>query len=232
MIKNFTILCCLILTLAASSCKKSDISGIATDRSNVSIINASPSLATYNVYLDNSKANNAALPIGGVINYLDVSSGAHTMKFTTASSTESLLTKTLNLAGATVYSQFLISVDGKLDVVSSTDVIASGKDQALIRFANMSPDAPALTLITRSTVVEEPNKELVSNAAFKSVSEFSTLAPKEYTLDVKNKVTGELIGTLNKVTLSAGRYYTVLVRGMVSNSETEHPAGVQLITNL
>ena len=222
--RNLVISFGLLAILLWSSCGKNE--AISTEgTSYMTIINASPGLATYNIYLNSSKMNSAALPLGGTVPYAQVLSNTYDLKFTTAVNTESLLTKSIVLAENSNYSYFLIGVPGQLDLISFKDNLSVASEKASLRFINLSPDAPALDL----AIKEKSN--LISNQAYKQANEFLQVEPGTFDLDIKDKSTGSVKTTLN-VTLVAGRYYTIIVRGMVNPSEIQQPLAAQLITNL
>jgi hypothetical protein len=176
--------------------------------------------------LDDVKLNTAALPLGGTIPYVQVKSATYASKFTSASTTESLLSKSISLSSNGVYTYFLTGQAGKLEGILVKDEIAGVTTQAAIRFINMSPDAAAFDLVVKDGAT------VVANQFYKSVSAFVALAPAKYTLNVVDKSTGEVKTTLTDVTITAGKYYSVLVRGMVKPGNTDHPLAAQLIVNL
>ena len=214
----------LSLALLAVSCSKDDDPGTAAGY--LSIINASPSLATYNVYLNNDIMNAAALPLGGTIAYTPIAAGTYDLKFTTASNTESLLTRSITLNDSTTSSYFLIGKSGALDLLKVTDHISSGSLKAAVRFINLSPDAPALDLTINGAAI------VINNQFYKQASDFVAIDPGTYNFDIKARATGDVKTTLNGVTMAAGGYYTIFVRGMEIPGDTEHPLAAQLFTNL
>jgi hypothetical protein len=219
----------LLFTLAFSSCKKDEDTDTTTPDSGtsfISVVNASPSLATYNYYMDDVKMNTAALPLGGTIPYVQVKSATYATKFTSASTTESLLAKSITLSSSAVYTYFLTGQADKLEGILVKDEISGVTTQGAIRLVNLSPDAAALDLVVKDGAT------VITNQFYKSVSAFVAMDTKVYTLNVVDKSTGAVKATLTDVTLGAGKYYTVLVRGMVNPGNTDHPLGAQLIVNL
>jgi len=219
----------LLFTLAVSSCKKDDDTETTTPETGtsfISVVNASPGLATYNFYMNDVKVNAAALPLGGTVPYAQVNAATYASKFTSASNTESLLTKSITLSSTGVYTYFLIGKVGELDGILVKDEIAGVGTQVAVRLVNLSPDAPALDLVVKDGAT------VITNQFYKSVSSFVAMEPKTYTLTVVDKSNGSVKATLTDVVLGAGKYYSVLVRGMVSPSQTEHPLAAQLIVNL
>lgn len=192
----------------------------------MSITNVSPTLGTYNVYVDGTKSNTGgAVAFGGFLSYGTLTAGSHTLNFTTESSTVSLLEKTVNLEENGVYSAFLINKDSDMDVLLIADEMSvASTDKAFIRFINLSPDAPALDLALLN------GETLVSSKVYKASSAFQTIDPKTYSFELK--ANGEVQTVLADLELTAGRYYTIISKGLMTVGDIDQPFGAQLITNL
>lgn len=215
----------LLCVLSLNSCTK-DV--VTTGTAYLSMVNTSPTLGTYNFYCDGTKLNTAAVPFGGTTAYVNYTSGEHTAKFTTETGSESLLTKSVSLAENGVYSLFLIERPEKLDALLIQDVMTVvSTEQAFIRFINLSPDAPVLDLaITGAT------DKIVSGKSYKGASDFQAISPATYSFDIRESSAGIVKTTLVAVTLTAGKYYTVISRGVLNVGEIDQPFSGQVITNL
>jgi hypothetical protein len=216
----------LLFAIVWSSCKKSD-STDTTTISYLSVVNGSPSTGTFNVYANDVIMNKAALPMGGsVLPYIQLTSGSNTLRFTTASSTDNLLSKTISLSGSTAYTYFLIGQSGQFDGVLATDVMTTvSTDKAFVRFVNLSPDAPSLNLaVTGGSVV-------INNQFYKQVSSFVAVDPKTYSFDIQEQSTGKVKTTLTGATFVAGKYYTVMALGMMVPGAAENALNAQVMTN-
>jgi hypothetical protein len=217
----------LLLASAAwsfSSCSKDDNTVPAI--SGLSVVNVSPTLATYNVYLNSAKVSTAALPFTGSINYFQITPGINSVKFTTASSTESVLTKSINLEADKAYSLYLINKADKLDgLLISDDLNAASADKAAIRFINLSPDAGTLTLN------QTGGNSLAADQAYKSASAFSSTEAKTYSLEIRDKATGNMLTKLENVKLTAGKIYTIIAAGLVAPSTNDQSLRIIVVTN-
>jgi hypothetical protein len=229
--KNFTplhfkpiTLFVLIAFTALTSCKKTETVDLTI--SHLRVINASPSLATYNAYFNGNMVNTAALPFGGAINYLSYPAGTYNLKFTTASSVESLLTKNITLNAGTYYSSYLINKPGVLDVYTiGDDLSIPSTDKAYIRFINLSPDAPALDLAKTSATTS-----LVTNKGFKSASAFIAVDAGTYTLDAKETSSGTVKATTASSSFTAGYHYDIICGGLVTPAnDTERALSLQVV---
>jgi hypothetical protein len=211
-------------TFLFSSCSKEEETTAAI--SGLMIVNASPSVATYNFYWGTTKVNPAPLPFGGTISYVQITPGNLKVKFTTANSVESILTKDITLAADKPYSLFLINDVPQLEgLLVEDDLSPSPTEKAYIRFINLSPDAPALDLVQTGSTA------LITDKAFKAVSDFAATDAKTYSFAVRNKLTGEVISTLKDVTLVAGKMYTIAACGYLAPADLQQPARIQVFTN-
>src|SRR5690606_29693281 len=119
------------------SCGKSEEQPVQ-EVSFVNIINTSPTLGTFNFYVDQTKINTDAVALGGESGYLRVPPGSHSFKFTTASNPESLLTKTKTLEANGIVSLFLIDKGVNLDLLEVKDEIGDiSSTKAFVRFINL-----------------------------------------------------------------------------------------------
>lgn len=214
----------LLGLLLLSSCSKESDTKVPQPPY-VSVINTSPTLGTYLVYLNGTKMVSSGLAFGGVIPYRVTTAGNAVFKFTTESSSESVLNKTFPLSTDNAYSVFLVDKDTQMDAIMVTDNVGTvSKEKAFIRFINLSPDAPAFNLTLAAGDV------LATAKGYKGSSEFIPMDPKAYTFNIKNSSTGEVKAELTNQTLYVGRYYTVIARGLVNvTSDIQQPLSAQLM---
>ena len=219
---TFVVLFSLVALIA---CKKEEVN--VPNASYIRFINASPTLGTYNVFLNNKMVNTAALPFGGTVSYAAYIIGNHTVKYTTVSSAQAVLTKQIVLAINQIHSAYLIDKDAKLDLLLVVDdASVTSTTKAFVKFINLSPDAPALNLDIKA------GANLIKDKTFKTGSAFMQVDPKTYDFDIKDSATGLVKTTLTGVDMAAGRYYTIISRGMLNPSATDQPLSAQSIINL
>lgn len=210
--------------LVLNACKKNEAS-VMMDTSFLTIVNASPTIGTFNFYLNKSKVNNAALPFGGQVPYFNMKSGTYDAKFTTASDIESIITKRITVDPNKAYSLFLIDTGDKIDYLLINDLLDQQIEKAFIRLIHLSPDAPALDLAVENESI------VISNKSYKTNSEFLEIAPKAYNFQIKNNETGVLMAELKGVNISKGKYYTIISRGMKDAGENQQTFSAQLLEN-
>ena len=213
-----------ISALTFQSCSKDDTPPQETTF--LSITNASPTLATYNILLNQSKINTAAVAYLGTSGYMPLVPGAYNIKFTTASSIETVIAKDENLATNNITSLFLIGTGSGLEILKVKDELSGSTSKAFVRFINLAPNSPALDLAVKDGAV------IVSDKAYKSNSAFVEIDPKTYVFQIKDKATGTLAkADLESIQLQAGKSYTVLATGLLNPSDTERGFGGKVIIN-
>jgi len=213
-------------TLVFNSCKKSD--EVTVQATVLSVVNTSPSLGTFNIYLNDTKINSAALPFGGRTPYAQHAAGDFSIKVTTANAVDNLLNKTITLADQTAYSYYLIGKTPNLDGLLVTDDLSTySTDKAFVRFINLSPDAPTLDLF-----VKDATTSLIADKAYKAVSGFVAIDPAVYNYDIKEKTTGTVKASISTgAALVAGKYYTVIARGLLTAGDTDQGFSAQVLIN-
>ncbi|SFG61563.1 DUF4397 domain-containing protein [Pedobacter insulae] len=211
--------------VAFNACKKADNPPNA-DGAYIRFINTSPTLGTYNIYFDDKIVNTMAVPFGGTVSYKPYVAGSYSVKYTTATNPESILTKQISLASKKIYSLYLVDKDDKLDALLVTDdASATSTTKAFVKFINLSPDAPALGLDIAQ------GASLFTNKTYKTGTEFVEVDAKAYTFEIMDSGSGTLKASLPELTLAAGRYYTIIARGMINPGPNDQGFGAQSIIN-
>lgn len=223
--KKFTILLLSMGALLIQSCSKDEAP--VQEYAFLNIINTSPVLGTFNIYVDQTKINTqGAVAFGGNSGYMRLTPGNHNVKFTTASSTESLISKNIPLELNSISSLFLIDRGVNLDYLTTKDELGSmSSSKAFVRFINLSPDAPALNLAIKDGDV------VVSDKAYKATSAFIEIEAKSYIFEIKDKTTSATKATLESFEFKAGKSYTVIATGLLAPSDGEHLIGGKIIIN-
>jgi hypothetical protein len=226
-IKKLSAIALLSITaLTFQSCSKDPVA--TPEIAYLNITNTSPTVGTFNIYLDNNLVNqNGAVSFNGSTGYFQTSPGNHSVKFTTASSTESKITKNIPLEANTINSLFLIDKGENMDFFKIKDNLGSiTSAKAFVRFINLSPNAPALNLAVKESDV------IISDKAYKTSSEFIEIEPKAYVFEIKDKATGTTAkAELESVELKAGKSYTIIATGLLNPSDIEQAFGGKLIIN-
>ncbi len=226
--RNFKIAALAILSgsaLLIQSCSKDNTP--VQEFAFINITNAAPTTGTFNIYVDQNKINTGgAVSFGGTTGYMQALPGTHNVKFTTASSTESLISKDITLEANTVSSLFLIGSGANLDYLKIKDELGSVTSaKAFVRFINLSPTAPTLNLAVKD------GEAIITDKAYKASSAFIEIEPKAYVFALKDKTNGNTLSELASIELKAGKSYTVIATGLLTPGGTEQPFGGRVITN-
>jgi len=224
-LKTLYALFAIVTATLLAACGKSD--EVQINVGTLSVYNTSPTATTYDVYLNGSKLNSAALPLGGGVKYTQLAQGTYEAKFTVASETAAVYTKSGISVGNNAFSTlYLTGTTGNFDGLLLADNFGTpNTEKAYVRFINLSPDAPALDLNVKDGAAVTTNK------AYKAASEFIAVDPGAKVFELKETVGGNVKNTLESTTLVKATFYTVIARGKVTPGANERNFGGQVITH-
>jgi len=192
----------------------------------LSVYNASPTLATYDVYLNGTKLNSAALPYAGGVKYSQLVQGTYEVKYTVATETAAIYTKSgIAVGDNSVATLYLIGTSGNFDGLLVSDVTSNtSTEKSYVRFINLSPDAPALDL-----GIKDATSDLATEKVYKAYSNFIAVDPGAKTFEIKDNSSGTVKTTIDR-TLVAGSFYTIIAGGKVTPAtDLEKPFNGQII---
>ena len=139
--------------------------------------------------------------------------GANQFSFTPTGSTTGLVNVTYNLAESKLYSLFIVNKLSNLETIivkdSAGTLTSTGKSG--IRLVHLSPDAPAVNIYTTGT----NGKLLFGAREFKSVTPFTEIDADVYSFEIRS-LDGVKLASVENLSFSSGRFYTLIVRGFVS----------------
>lgn len=192
------------------------------------IVNAFPSTSSLDFYLNGNKVNNVGISYGLNSDYSRFYSGSRKATVTIAGSQTALLSKSLDILVGNYYSIFIIGKKADaLDFLLLKDNTPDpGNLKSKIRFINLSPDAPALSLEVVGTT--EP---AFDNLSYKSYSDFKLLNSGKSTLILKDKATNLEKARLTDVDLKSNVVYTVWAKGLVAPTGTTDALSLQVTVN-
>jgi hypothetical protein len=224
-IKTLYISFAVVAIALLTACGKSD-----TEVPNIgsfSVYNTSPTLTTYDVYINGAKLNTAAaLPYAGGVKYTQLTQGTYEAKFTVANETAAVYTKSNIAVGNNVFSTlYLTGTAGNFDGLLLTDDFSNAStEKAYVRFINLSPDAPALDL-----AIKDATTSLTTNKAYKAYSGFVAVDPGAKVLEIKLTNGATVKASINE-TLVKSTFYTVIAGGKVTPSnDMERPFNGQIL---
>lgn len=127
--------------------------------------------------------------------------------------------------GSQYYTLFFTGTADTAEIVLiDDDLTAPVAGKSKVRFAHMGPDVPPVDIAVKGGAV------LFSNQAYKTASEFSSVDPGSYNLEVRLAGTTTVVVDVPNVTIAADSIYTVIARGLV-NGQGNLALGAQIINN-
>lgn len=173
----------------------------------VSLYQASPNSPDLNIILDDKVISNG-FEYADQTGYLRFLTGNRTLAFGPSGADNVVIDTTMTFEENKAYSVFVVDEYEDVDVLvlsDNTDTPAEGK--AKVRFLNLSPDAPEVSLKEADST-----SALFEGQAFKEASEFVEVDAGKYSFEV-NDASGDVKLSVPNATLLNGFSYTVLVRG-------------------
>ncbi|MEJ7557027.1 MAG: DUF4397 domain-containing protein [Pedobacter sp.] len=210
-----SLIAALAITTLLGSCMKDDDIQPQQPVSGLSIVQASPTTESLDVYVDNTRAV-FDLAYAKKVDYLNLFPGNRRLSITKKGSQTSLLAEQFTLKDYIGYTLFIID---KLETVKflflEDDLSQPAASKAKVRFVNLSADAQALNLS-----ISGKETDLVTNKLFKEYSTFVEIdAAEKVTFNVKDKTTGDLVSSIADIKVEAGGIYTVWVKGLKSATD-------------
>lgn len=223
-LKTLYALFAIVTATLLAACGKGD--NEVPNYGSLSIYNASPTLSTYDVYLNGSKLNAANLPYGGGVKYTQLPQGTYEAKFNVAGETAAVYTKTgISVANNNFSTLYLTGTAGNFDgLLLADDFSNTSVEKAYVRFVNLSPDAPALDLH-----VKDATSNLISNKKYKEYSGFTEIEAGSKTFEIKENVSGTVKTTLESTNFVKGYFYTIIAGGKVAAGANERLFNGQII---
>ncbi len=119
-------------------------------------------------------------------------------------------------AGHTDNTVYAVNMAADIEFIQSEDDRLKNDVKAKVRFVHASPDAPAVDVKTGTP----DGTTLFSGAAFKDVTNYTTVSPGAYTFVItKAGDTDTAIVTFEEVTLNVGTIYSVVALGTLDDSD-------------
>lgn len=195
---------------------------------NVMVVHASPDAPGVDLYVDNTKVNNAALTYPNNTGYLDVEEGTRNFKVTAAGAGvgSPVINADVDLEAGSSYTVFAADrLSNIAPVVLEDDLASPASGMAHVRFVHLSPDAPAVD------VVVQGGANLFSDIEFKEATAFMPVDAGSYTVEVQPVDSDDAVVTAT-LNLEAGKIYTVFARGFVTPpAGNTNTLGAEVIMN-
>lgn len=219
---TFRLFKCTALTLLSvlifSSCQK-PIKEEPELQSAVNIVNATIGLPQITFYINRTLVQGAPLQYTNETGYFITFPGIRDFDVAADGMTDLVLKTSLTFKQNTYHTVFIVGENSALSTLFTEDDLSNPPaGKAKIRFVNVSPDSGDLTLGLKN------GSNLFPNQAFKSASQFITVDPGVYDLQLKTS-TGTVLVEKN-VTIAAGTIYTTWAKGLRTGTSNS-PIGLQ-----
>lgn len=221
---------CLGAGAVLTACDNDDenITPVDQDRAYVSLYQASPDAPDLRIEVDNRQINSYPFEYTENTGYLRFFTGERNLKFGPFDASNVVTDTTVDLENGKAYSIFL--TDEYPDVqplILEDNAEDPGSGNAMIRFLNLSPDAPAVDL-----TAAELDDPIFEEQAFRQESAFQEIPADGYDLSFTASGTQESILEIPDADLQAGWYYTVIVRGYSSPpAGNQHELSAEILVN-
>lgn len=219
------IICALFaLTLFASACKKENQIEQVT-LAGVGFVHASPGAAALDFIVDNQKVNKKDFTYTNDLGYFGAYPSSRLFGVTKKDSLKYITKLNVNLQPGVFYSAFIVDTLSKTKILFvQDDLKAPDADKAKVRFANLSPDAPALDL-----AINGQTTTLFAGKAFTDVTPFISIDPSDsYTFEIREGAT--VTATLPATKIEKGRIYTLWAKGLKSKTDSTK-FGLSVLSN-
>jgi hypothetical protein len=190
----------------------------------VLFVNAVPKNNSVDFFLNNQRVNTQSLSFGAGLDYLNVTPGDAKLDLTFGN-VQVVASANTTINEGKYYSVFATGKSPVEFVVTEDDRTAPTLGKGKVRFVQLSPDAPNMSIDIEST----PN--LFSDRAYKSYTDFIPVDAGNYTFKVRQTGSNTVKFSKFDVQIDGGGLYTVMVIGLWSGAVTEPPLDIKVIKN-
>ncbi|HRN47691.1 MAG TPA: DUF4397 domain-containing protein [Niabella sp.] len=198
-----TFLSLFLVAVSFTSCLKSEP---PTPVAYLNVIHSSAGDEGLNFALDHNRVYYQNFRYGKYTGYFRAFPGTRAFKVYERNNDNPLITNNINLIENKHYSVFIVDTSANMEAVLLRDSTqAAGQDSIRIRFANMSPDVPAMDFY-----LQGENTPIASNVAYKTAVDFvSKKLTKDMVFEVKKSGQNTVLATSDKYNLWDRRVYTI-----------------------
>lgn len=208
----------LLTAFLFSSCMKSNNEEPEL-QSAVNIVNASIGMPQISFYINRTKVQGAPLQYTNESGYFITFPGNRDFDVSAEGITDFILKTNFAFKENTYHTVYIVGENSSISALFTEDDLRSPPTgKAKLRFVNLSPDSGNLTLGVKN------GTDLFPDQAYKSASQFITVDPGGYDLQLKTG-TGTVLLDKN-VAIAAGSVYTVWVNGLRAGTSNS-PIGLQ-----
>jgi hypothetical protein len=180
-------------------------------KSKIRFLHAIPSAPAIDVYLSDSLFGKN-LAFSDISCYENISPGNYEMQLYKAGTYDKpLITKEIEILPNTSSTVNLVTLSGKLDILKLNDATGKGElTNCFLRFMNLSPNAPLLTLSLPNDI------PLFNDVEYLETTGYYALSPAIYDFKVSFSSLAGLYKFINEKTLTNGKFYTIYIIGLLN----------------
>ncbi len=226
LLKGITLV--LLSTFTFAACKKNEEQKpTPVKNARIALMISSPEANEVSFFVKDKKFSTAPLLYNTIVNYITVSEGSQELFFKNKDASLVVNQLTANLKSEGNYTLIFADKSPKTAMFLIEDDLSDPeKDKAKVRFANLSPDAPALDLYVNGKLETTlSNKEFKQTSAFQNIDPGTTLK-----FELKEHGKTEVLATLENFHILSSKIYTIWARGL-KESTTTNKLGLEAMTN-
>ena len=179
-------------------------------KSYLRLLHAVPQAPAVNVYINNKLVANK-LTYRNFTSYFPISADNLQIKVYSADSKQLLLSTTANIPDNTIFTFPLIGQLPEISLLTVEDPrIPIRPTRAYFRFGHLAPTAPAVD------VTFADGTELFKNVSYKQVTDYISLSPGTYTLELRPAGTDQVVLYVPNITLTPNRFFSGYAIGLVN----------------
>lgn len=175
----------------------------------IRVLHASPDAPPVDVFIDGSKAIDD-LAYGMLAGYMPISGGKHKIEVFPSNKTKNpVISVSMAFADDTFSTFAAVGKVANIEPLIIDDYEDKvPRNQALVKFVHMSPNAPAVD-ITLSD-----GKKLFTNISFKQATDYIMVNPGQYALQVRLSGTNTVVLDVPKMSVQGGVPYSIYAIGL------------------
>ncbi len=184
----------------------------STPVSGLAFLHSAPGSPNLNVVMDGKTINTSAFVYAQYVGYGTVSTGAHSLRFTSSADQSVQLDTSVNLVVNKSYTVFLYNRGAKMKSIVSLDesvAFVSGTGM-MVRVINLSPDLGEVKV-----VLTGETKSLADQVDYTELTSFSEYAAKASTVEVRSVADNHVIASANFDPVPH-QFFTVAILGYVT----------------
>jgi hypothetical protein len=196
--------------LAFSACHRSNYAPQA--QSIITVMHAAPNAPDIHINIDGNRFTNAPLPYTEASYPYNIFLGTHQWSFQESNTNQTVYAYSNQIQASSKQTLYLFDSASTIQSVMlprSTDALPSGK--VALRLVHLCADAPSVYLDLLGNAV-------CGNTAFKAHTGYTTLDAATLNFELRASGTNTLVKPIPNITLEAGKYYSMVVIGLVNGT--------------